>query len=77
MLIVCRSLKVEEKFFQALKNKQIRKSNITELGNALLNKKLQRPDDEQITVTGLTGVAIQDVMIAKAVYERLRVDIKK
>ena len=79
-LVIADSLSQSEsrgEIFQALKNKQIRKSNITELGNALLNKKLQRPDDEQITVTGLTGVAIQDVMIAKAVYERLRVDIKK
>ena len=40
-----------------------------ELGNALTDSSLQRTNDQQITVADLTGVAVQDIMIASAVYE--------
>jgi len=43
---------------------------VIELGNALQDKSLQRQNDQQITVADLTGVAVQDIMIAKAVYYR-------
>ena len=33
---------------------------------------LRRTDDSQITVADLTGVAVQDIQISKAVYEILR-----
>jgi len=42
---------------------------VIELGNALQNPDLQRTNDQQITVADLTGVAVQDIMIATAVYE--------
>lgn len=36
-----------------------------------MNKELQRGSDDQITVADLTGVAVQDYQISKAVYEEL------
>ncbi|MCK4296654.1 MAG: hypothetical protein KAT41_02565 [Candidatus Marinimicrobia bacterium] len=38
----------------------------------LANKELQKLSDEQITVADLTGFAIQDIQISKAVYKVLR-----
>ena len=43
---------------------------VCELGNALQNPALQRNNDSQITVVDLTGVAVQDIMIATAVYQQ-------
>ena len=42
---------------------------IIELGNAISNPSLRRMSEEQITVADLTGVAVQDIMIAKAIYQ--------
>lgn len=56
--------------FRAVQNGAITSEKVIELGNALQNKKLQRQNDQQITVVDLTGVAVQDIMIAKAVYYR-------
>jgi len=42
-----------------------------ELGHVIINKDLQRHSDEQFTVADLTGVAVQDYQISKAVYETL------
>ncbi|MCP4214138.1 MAG: ornithine cyclodeaminase family protein [bacterium] len=42
-----------------------------ELGNVILDKSLQRQSEKQITVADLTGVAIQDIQVAVAVYEAL------
>ena len=33
------------------------------------NKKYHRSSDDQITIADLTGVAIQDIQITKAVYQ--------
>jgi ornithine cyclodeaminase len=38
------------------------------LGAAIQDPKLQRKNDHQITIVDLTGVAVQDIMIAKSVY---------
>ncbi|MBC8357872.1 MAG: ornithine cyclodeaminase family protein [Candidatus Aminicenantes bacterium] len=57
--------------FQAIKAVKIKKENLVELGNVIIDKKLQRSSDEQITIADLTGVAVQDIQIAKAVYEAL------
>lgn len=43
-----------------------------ELGNVIANKKLQRQSEKQITIADLTGVAIQDIQVAVAVYEALK-----
>jgi ornithine cyclodeaminase len=60
--------------FQALKAGLIKKENLIELGNVIVNRELQRSSDEQITVADLTGVAVQDIQISKAVFEVLRRD---
>jgi ornithine cyclodeaminase len=49
----------------------LKKEDILELGNVIIDKELHRTSDEQITVADLTGVAVQDAQIAKAVYEAL------
>lgn len=57
--------------FQALKAGLLDKENIVELGNVIEKKELQRSSEKQITVADLTGVAVQDIQISKAVYEVL------
>ena len=47
----------------------IRRESVVELGNVLAGKVRQRSPDD-ITVADLTGVAVQDIMIAKAVVAR-------
>lgn len=54
--------------YQAVKSGRISNEKPIELGNALQNTDLQRTDDQQITIADLTGVAVQDIMIAEAVY---------
>ncbi len=53
--------------FHAVKEKQIDEASILELGNVIKNPELGRTNDEQITIADLTGVAIQDIQIAKMV----------
>jgi ornithine cyclodeaminase len=57
--------------FQALKVGMLQDGDAVELGNVITNPELQRSNDAQITVADLTGVAIQDIQISKAVYEVL------
>lgn len=63
--------------FQAINQKKINKENVVELGNVIINKNLQRKNDEQITIADLTGVAVQDIQIAKAVHQALTNKIKE
>jgi len=51
--------------FHAVKDNEISEDSILELGNVIKNPQLGRSSDEQITVADLTGVAIQDIQIAK------------
>lgn len=55
--------------FQAVKSNIITQNKVIELGNALQNPLHQRANDSQITVADLTGVAVQDIMIAQAVFK--------
>lgn len=55
----------------ALKAGLIDKGKIVELGKAIAQKELQRTSDDQLTVADLTGVAVQDIQIAKGIYEAL------
>jgi ornithine cyclodeaminase len=57
--------------FQALKAGVLQDGEAVELGNVITNPELHRSDDTQITVADLTGVAIQDIQISKAVFELL------
>ncbi len=58
---------------QALKADVLDKERIVELGNVIVNPGLQRTSDDQITIADLTGVAVQDIQIAKAVYHALEI----
>lgn len=56
---------------QAIKAGALKREDVLELGNVIVQKELQRSSEDQITVADLTGVAIQDIQISKAVYEAL------
>jgi len=51
----------------AVQENSIEAGSILELGNVIKNPELGRTSDDQITVADLTGVAIQDIQIAKMV----------
>ena len=53
----------------ALSEREIRKEQICELGNILLGKSQGRVNSNDITVVDLTGVAVQDIQIATAIFE--------
>ncbi len=55
----------------ALKEGLIDNTDLVELGNIIKDEKLGRLSDNQTTVADLTGVAVQDIQIAKAVYAAL------
>lgn len=61
--------KTRGEVFQARKNSLFDTSKIIELGAAIHNKKFHRTNHRQISVADLTGVAVQDIMIASAVYK--------
>jgi ornithine cyclodeaminase len=55
----------------ALKNDIIKDTNLIELGSVISKPILGRENDKEITIVDLTGVAVQDIQIAKAVYLKL------
>lgn len=55
----------------ALKAGIIKEKDIVELGHAILDEKLRRTSEDQVSVADLTGVAVQDIQISKAVYKAL------
>jgi len=55
--------------FHGLKSGSIRQGEIVELGSILNGSKTGRMTADQITVSDLTGVAVQDIQIAAAVYK--------
>jgi len=57
---------------QALKAGVLEKERIVELGNVIAKPELRRISEEQITIADLTGVAVQDIQIAKAVFHALK-----
>ena len=57
--------------FQAIRADLLEKENVVELGNVIVQKELQRKSGDQITVADLTGVAVQDIQISKAVLGAL------
>ena len=59
----------------AIKAGVLRQEDIVELGNVIINKELQRTSEDQSTVADLTGVAVQDIQITKAVYKALTAKI--
>ena len=57
--------------FQAMKAGTIKKEDLVELGSVISNKELQRTSEDETTITDLTGVAVQDIQISKAVWEAI------
>ncbi|HIF56773.1 MAG TPA: ornithine cyclodeaminase family protein [Gemmatimonadetes bacterium] len=55
----------------AVQGGQIREDTILELGQVIKNPTIGRTSEDQITVVDLTGVAIQDIQIAKIVDRAL------
>lgn len=55
----------------AVNSKLIEKDSITELGSIISNTNMGRSSDTQITVADLTGIAVQDIQIAKMVDRAL------
>ena len=56
---------------QALKACKCNKDKFVELGSIIIDPLKGRTNDQQITIADLSGVAIQDIMIAKAVTDKL------
>jgi ornithine cyclodeaminase len=54
---------------QALKKHYVLESQLWELGQVISGQAPQRNSEEQLTIVDLTGVAVQDIQISKAVYE--------
>ena len=63
--------RVRGEIFHALEAGMLQDGDIVELGNVIANPGLGRSSDSQITIADLTGVAVQDIQISKAVYEVL------
>ena len=57
--------------FQAMKAGLIKKEDLVELGTVISNKEMQRSSEDEITVADLTGVAVQDIQISKAVWKAI------
>lgn len=55
----------------AIKNKIITPDQLVELGDIINGKYPGRINDQQITIADLTGLAVQDIQIAKAVYQSI------
>jgi ornithine cyclodeaminase len=53
--------------FAAVRDRQIEQNSILELGDVIRNPNLGRTSEEQITIADLTGIAVQDIQIAKMV----------
>ncbi len=56
--------------FRAVNDGEISRKNVVELGIAIQDESKQRASEDQISIVDLTGVAVQDIMIAQAVYQR-------
>ncbi len=57
--------------FKAVSAGVIKRDKPVELGNIIVGKEERRTSEDQITITDLTGVAIQDIQVSVAVYKAL------
>ncbi len=57
---------------RAMQAGAIRKEDLIELGAAIEDRRFQRRSEDEITVVDLTGVAVQDIEICKAVWHAWR-----
>ena len=58
--------------FRAVNDGCLSENKVIELGNALENIELHRQSDNQISIADLTGVAVQDIKIASAIYRNYK-----
>lgn len=58
--------------YRAVAAGAIGRERLVELGRVIEDPRLGRASDTEITVADLTGVAVQDIQIAKAVWDRIR-----
>ena len=58
---------VRGEIHQAMKSDAIKEADLVELGSIIAGDAPGRTSDEQVTVADLTGVAVQDIQISKAV----------
>ena len=71
-LVVADSLEqnlIRGEIHQAVKRSLIQPQDIIELGEILLDKNSGRADKDAITIADLTGVAVQDLIIAESVFK--------
>ena len=47
-------------------------AGLVELGDIIAGRARGRSDEDEITIADLTGVAVQDIQIAKAVWQALK-----
>lgn len=59
---------------RAAESGQLAREDVAELGRVLLGEEPGRSSDDEITVFDSTGLAVQDLAVAVAVYERYRDD---
>ena len=57
---------------QAMKAGCLGEERVVELGNVISGKATGRTSDDQLSVADLTGVAVQDIQITKAVFAALK-----
>jgi ornithine cyclodeaminase len=62
---------VRGEIHKAFESGMIKKDELIELGEIIAGHKAGRTSADQITVADLTGVAVQDIKIAAAIYEAL------
>jgi len=53
---------------------RLNRAGVAELGSVLLGNEVGRRTAEDITVFDSTGLAVQDLAIARAIYERYRAE---
>ena len=58
--------------YQARKAGLLKENKIVELGNVIQKSELQRISENQITIADLTGVAVQDIQIAKEIVKAFK-----
>ena len=58
--------------YQAREAQLIDESKLVEIGTMIENAQYHRSSNQQITIADLTGVAVQDIQITKAVYQGMQ-----
>jgi alanine dehydrogenase len=59
---------------RAVEARGLRREDVSELGRVLLEEEPGRADEHDVTLFDSTGLAVQDLAVARAVYERWRTD---